>query len=358
MKKDSLPRIDCLDGIRALAALMVMAFHLVRHHGLPASVIKFSAFGQTGVDLFFVLSGFLITRILLLSKDSPHYFRTFYARRTLRIFPLYYGFLIIHFFVLPLVLGMKISSFNAQWWAWFYLQNLPQTFPSLTDSGPGHFWSLAVEEHFYLLWPLLVFVLSRRQFGWLLVATLVAPVLLRFWFVTHGIEVLYFTFTRADALGYGALLAWLLTGNTADAWRQTKLFRWLFVVLGVLLVPAFVLLSGGKFLWLQAFKLSLIPMFYFALIGFCIVDAAAAPLTRLFTLRWLRWLGGISYGLYVLHQLCFLLVARWLGTTKLYLEFPLALGATILAAYVSFHFFEAPILKLKRHFEYAPENPR
>jgi peptidoglycan/LPS O-acetylase OafA/YrhL len=215
-----------------------------------------------------------------------------------------------------------------------------------------------VEEHFYLLWPLLVFALSRRQFGWLLAVTLVAPVALRFYFVMHGIEVLYFTFTRADALGYGALLAWLLTGDTADAWRQTKLFRWLFVGLGALLVPAFVLLSGGKFLWLQAFKLSLIPMFYFALLGFCIVDPAAAWLTRIFSMGWLRWLGGISYGLYVLHQLCFLLVARWLGTAKLYVEFPLAIAAAIAAAYVSFRFFEAPILKLKRHFEYAPENPR
>ena len=161
----SLSRLPCLDGIRAVAAMMVMVFHFVGHHGEPRAIVQASVIGQTGVDLFFVLSGFLITRILLASRQSEHYFRSFYARRTLRIFPLYFGFLAIYFFLLPLLFGEPIPPAPTQLWSWFYLENVPQTFVSLRTSGPGHFWSLAVEEHFYLIWPLLVFSLSRRGFG-------------------------------------------------------------------------------------------------------------------------------------------------------------------------------------------------
>jgi peptidoglycan/LPS O-acetylase OafA/YrhL len=146
-ESDTLGRLPCLDGIRAAAAIMVMGFHFVGHHGESAHLVRASVIGQTGVDLFFVLSGFLITRILLSTKESPHFFRSFYARRTLRIFPLYFAYLAIYFFLLPPLLGDPIPPFATQMWSWFYLENVPQTF-NLHSSGPGHFWSLAVEEQF------------------------------------------------------------------------------------------------------------------------------------------------------------------------------------------------------------------
>lgn len=332
---------------------MVMIFHFVGHHGEPGRVAQLAVIGQTGVDLFFVLSGFLITRILLLSKAAPHFFKTFYIRRTLRIFPLYYAFLIVFFFVLPLVYGRPVPPAAQQWWAWLYLQILPPTFPGLPDSGPTHFWSLAVEEHFYLVWPLMVFVLSRKGFVWLVGAALLVPLLLRFVFLHYGIAVFYFTLTRMDALAYGALLAVLLTDETADPGRCVYLFRGLLVVLTLLLVPSFTLLSGSRLNWLQVLKSSLIPAFYFALIGFCIADPLARPLNALLSLGWLRRLGAISYGLYVFHPVCFSLVEKFAAPASFGWDLLLSFGSAVALAFASFRFFESPILKLKRHFHYG-----
>lgn len=353
-----LRRIPCLDGIRAMAAILVMIFHFVGRHGEPPFIVKAAVIGQTGVDLFFVLSGFLITRILLLSKDSPHFFRSFYARRTLRIFPLYFGFLAIYFFLLPPLFGEPIPSFSNQLWSWFYLENLPKTFTSLQSSGPGHFWSLAVEEHFYLLWPLMVFILSRRNFGILVVATLLFPPILRSIFLSHGLEVFYFTFTRVDALGYGALLALLLMGKSFGSVQQIRLFRSLLIALVALLLPAFALFSGSRFDWLQVVKLSLIPAFYFALIGFCLVDPLARPLTKLFSIGWLRWLGAISYGLYVFHPTCFRIVREFVAPSSFFADIALSFGLTITIAYLSFRYFESPILRLKHRFRYEMQRSK
>ncbi len=346
-------RIHSLDGIRAMAALMVMAFHFLGHHGESGRIMQMSVIGQTGVDLFFVLSGFLITRILLRSKECPHFFRTFYMRRTLRIFPLYFGFLAIYFFVLPLVFGTPVPPFSSQCWSWFYLENVPQTFPSLHSSGPGHFWSLAIEEHFYLVWPLMVFILSRRQFTILVVATLILSPILRFIFLSRGIPVFYFTLTRMDALAFGSLLSVLLAGGV----KNVRIFRWLLLALVILLIPMFAALSGSRLDWLQAIKLTLIPGLYFALIGFCIADPAARPLARLFSIGWLRWLGAISYGLYVFHPTCFALVQKFAGPSSFAVDLALSFGLTILVAYTSFRFFESPILKLKSRFEYSDAKP-
>jgi peptidoglycan/LPS O-acetylase OafA/YrhL len=356
--RDTLDRLPCLDGLRAVAALMVMVFHFIDlHRGIPA-LVQASSIGQTGVDLFFVLSGFLITRILLSSKHAPHYFQTFYARRTLRIFPLYFGYLALYFLLLPWFLGDPIPPFSAQAWSWFYLENLPQTFPGLHSAGPGHFWSLAVEEHFYLLWPLLVYLLSRRRFGVAVVVTLVIPPILRAVFLAQGLPVFFFTFTRMDALGYGAALALMLTAAPSPGAGQVRLFRTLIWLLPALLIPSFVFLSGARFAWLQIVKLSLIPAYYFALIGFCLTDPAARHLTRWLSARWLRWLGAISYGLYVFHPTCFTLVHRLPIASSVPAAAALSFGATIAAAYLSFRFYESPILRLKKRFPYESEPPK
>jgi peptidoglycan/LPS O-acetylase OafA/YrhL len=344
--------IPCLDGIRAMAALMVMVFHFVGHHGESARLVQASVIGQTGVDLFFVLSGFLITRILLLSKASPHFFSAFYARRALRIFPLYYAFLVVYFFVLPFLFKENISPFSTQVWSWFYLQNVPATFIGLKSSGPSHFWSLAVEEHFYFVWPLMVFLLSRRQFKGLLVATLLIPPLLRLVFITHGVGVFYFTLTRMDSIGYGAVLAVLFTEEAFRKRGVILLVRCLLVGLPILLIPAFARLSGSQQTWLQVAKLSLIPAFYFALLGFCIMDPASKWLARFFSAPLLRWLGTISYGLYVFHPTCADLVQRWLKPSSALVNLAACFGLTILIAYLSFRFFESPITRLKERFGY------
>ena len=142
-----------LDGVRAIAALMVMFSHffVLNHsdHGILHAVNKISVLGQTGVSLFFVLSGFLITRILLATKQSPGYFADFYIRRSLRIFPLYYFFLALYFFIIPLIQHVPSVPWDHQFSYWIYLQNFAMIF-GWSQTGPGHLWSLAIEEHFYL----------------------------------------------------------------------------------------------------------------------------------------------------------------------------------------------------------------
>lgn len=351
-KLNGLSRIPSLDGIRALAALMVMAFHFVGHHGESSQVRHLAVIGQTGVDLFFVLSGFLITRILLSSKDSPHFFRSFYMRRSLRIFPLYYAFLAIYFFLLPFLYATPIPSFSSQIWSWFYLQNVPSTFPGLVSSGPGHFWSLAVEEHFYLIWPLLIFLLPLRHFTYVVFGTLLLPPILRLVFLEHGTGVFYFTLTRMDALAYGALLALLLVDTTIGPSRYIGWFRGLLLALSMLLLPMFAFFSGSGAAWLQTIKLSLIPALFFALIGFCLVDPASKSLTTILSLRGLRWLGSISYGLYVFHPACFEFVQKFLMPTTIYADIAESFLLTIAVASLSFYCLESPIRNLNKRFQY------
>jgi peptidoglycan/LPS O-acetylase OafA/YrhL len=357
MTQRRLNHIPCLDGIRAMAALMVMGFHLIGHHGEPQWLVHASVLGQTGVDLFFVLSGFLITRILLSSRGSPNFFSSFYMRRVLRIFPLYYSFLALYFYVLPHLFSAPIPPFSTQLWSWLYLQNVPATFTALHSSGPVHFWSLAVEEHFYMVWPLMVFLFPRPRFRLVVIATLLVPLLIRLVFVSHGIGVFYFTLTRMDSIGFGALLALWFTEEANQSRRRIPQFRFALVILPVALLPLFLMFSGAGQDWMQVVKLSLIPAFYCALIGFCIMDPMAKPLSQIFSIPALRWLGTISYGLYVFHPTCFDLVQRFLKPSNALVDYAASLGLTVLVAWLSFRFFESPITKLKDRFRYQPPKP-
>jgi peptidoglycan/LPS O-acetylase OafA/YrhL len=170
-RPDDRERDPRLDGVRGIAILLVLVYHLTLYGGMAPNGPFLDRLWRTwtlplglGVDLFFVLSGFLITGILLDTKDGPDYFRNFYARRFLRIFPLYYATLAATFLLIPAV------RLDAVWY-WTYLINY-----RFADVGwprvayLGHFWTLAVEEQFYLVWPALVFFVPRRVLPWLCVA--------------------------------------------------------------------------------------------------------------------------------------------------------------------------------------------
>ena len=160
-----------LDGVRGLAILLVLAIHFLGMRTPQGRgqylLVKAAGYGMLGVDLFFVLSGFLITGLLLDGRTEPRPLRNFYARRVLRIFPLYFGVLVACYLVLPLVLSLP-PAFAAvrthQAWLWTFTSNL---FTAIHGSWTSlnylsHFWSLAIEEHYYLLWPLVVLAVQPR----------------------------------------------------------------------------------------------------------------------------------------------------------------------------------------------------
>jgi peptidoglycan/LPS O-acetylase OafA/YrhL len=161
-----LPYYKSLDGLRGIAALMVVIFHFYSYPGgfysEPSIFKKITEIGQHGVSLFFVLSGFVITRILIHTKNDGEFFSNFFTRRILRIAPLYYAFLIVWFFVLPILLNIPQAEFSDQLPFYLYLQNIYSTF-RMPIAGPPHFWSLAVEEHFYLIWPVVVYYVPLKH---------------------------------------------------------------------------------------------------------------------------------------------------------------------------------------------------
>jgi peptidoglycan/LPS O-acetylase OafA/YrhL len=236
----AIAHVPSLDGVRGIAILLVLAHHF----GVPADLPHRSAsvftqwierllyVGWAGVDLFFVLSGFLITSILLVSKNAPEYFRRFYSRRILRIFPLYYFTLILGLVVLPRLLtyqnvGLLRDVTSGQAWLWTYTLNIGLALGWVT--GPaifGHYWTLAVEEQYYLIWPWVVKVASSRTIlilsGLMLFAALVLRII---WFDSEfGWAGAYrFTLTRADSLALGGAIA-VLTLNTTF---RSRLLTWL-----------------------------------------------------------------------------------------------------------------------------------
>ena len=163
------PHIPALDGLRGLAIVLVLIRHFMPWH--PTKVLAeqllngFLAMGWVGVDIFFVLSGFLITGILVDAKQSSHYFRNFYCVLRLRIFPLYYAMVLLCTAILPaLRIWPEGRPAGSSFWWWTYLSNIPAAFyPEMKPGWLGVFWSLAVEQHFYLVWPVVIYMCSKKS---------------------------------------------------------------------------------------------------------------------------------------------------------------------------------------------------
>jgi peptidoglycan/LPS O-acetylase OafA/YrhL len=364
-------RIPALDGIRGLAILAVTAYRFSigpDDNRLPGKLLfKALHHGDLGVDLFFVLSGFLITGILFDAKGEDHYFRNFYARRALRIFPLYYGFLFVTLVALPLF-GNRFDLFPEakanQAWLWLYGANILMTIRDQWCLGSfTHFWSLSVEEHFYLIWPLIIFFSSRRI---AMVASLFAiaiSVVGRIvWIRLGGGEVAVETFTLfyLDGLAIGSLIALAVRGP-----RGIKpLIRWAFVA---------AILSGATMLGIGLLpneRLLDLPTLVIAIFfGSLLVLAVASRTSTLWGIFWrskvLSFFGKYSYAMYVFQLplirildpvfsaegLCLRLGSIFYGRI-LYILVMMAITTAL--AYLSWHLYEKHFLRLKVYFESTP----
>ncbi len=334
---------------------MVMWFHYFQdpdhqlNSGLYRWIVKTASIGQTGVDLFFVLSGFLITRILLEQKGQPKYFRNFYARRSLRIFPLYYFYLSVVLVLLPLLQKLEIPSLSQQWYWWCFLQNVPLTFGQ-ESAGPFHYWSLAVEEHFYLVWPFLVFFLPTRLQGSAAWSLIFGACVSRVVMLSFELPVFYFTLARMDAMAIGALLALNEDSIRSNPTRSRKAFVAAGVCAFAGLLPLYFAFSGSGAGWLQTIKFPLVAAAYACVIGVCLTLPSHSTVKKLLESRWMCWVGSISFGLYIYHGLCFHFCDFILGVTSPLLMLPLCFMSAALIAVLSFHLLEKPFLSLKRYF--------
>jgi peptidoglycan/LPS O-acetylase OafA/YrhL len=366
--------VPALDGVRGMAILLVLVFHFavtsfLTDASLPVRVLKS---GWIGVDLFFVLSGFLITGILHDARPSTHYFRTFYMRRTLRIFPLYYGVLALVLLVMPLVRPYHTPIMQGlvrdQAWFWFYGTNIALLWTPGETFGPLlHFWSLAVEEQFYLVWPLVIWALTRRQAIAASVACILgAPVIRALLLVCNVNPFAIYALTpcRFDALAVGAVIALLLREQGAIPLLR-RVARWARWTCGFAVAALFVVRAGLSNVDppVQIIGFSCLAGFFGGVVAGCAAPTRESMLQRVFKGRFLRALGKYSYGLYVFHPLVFglylealavRLLAGWPSAGIFASVAAIKIGLTFLVAFVSWHVYEAPMMRLRRFFSWAP----
>jgi len=343
-----------LDGVRALAALSVMLLHFFQNR--PASntlisvVEKISILGQGGVTLFFVLSGFLITRILVNSKQSGSYFKDFYIRRALRILPLYYLFLIIYYFVMPVMAHGAFQPFKSQIWFWIYLQNIAGTF-GWKLAGPAHYWSLAIEEQFYLIWPFIIYYLDIPKIRQAIYLTILISFLVKFIMLSKGLSVFFFTLTRMDELAIGALLA-LFEINGQLVPKNLKKFTLIFTIIAIPTGVVFIALGGKGLDIVQFTKFTLVAVMCFSFICLLITMNDQHWLKRIFKVKPLVYTGKISYGLYIFHPLCFYLIGYYFNPQSIAINLTACFAVTYIVASLSYYLFESRFLALKQKFSY------
>lgn len=364
-------RIPSLDGLRGIAIILVMLYHFTIYGGSrPGGVFNNTLYslaetGWIGVDLFFILSGFLITGILLDTRLDSDYLRNFFVRRMLRIFPLYYAALLLFLVLTPLVAASPdgIAAEVDAWPAYLmYLVNVRMAIDGWPAFGYlGHFWTLAVEEQFYLLWPLVVLFVRPVQLLWTCMALFVAALAVRIGWHAIDNEVAAFVLmpSRVDTLAAGAIVAVLVR----DPDRFARVRQWarpIIIATGVT-VTALVFVTRGldpenHFVGTVGFTAIAI---LFAAILLELMDSerrGVAP--RFMRAAPLVAFGKYSYAIYVLHHPpLFFLPQQWSVDTlaermgswlPAQMTFVLVMSAmSLAAAVVSWHVFERHFIRLK-----------
>jgi peptidoglycan/LPS O-acetylase OafA/YrhL len=360
-----------LDGIRGLSLSMIMIFHmtLIQPTGGVATVVYHIAnSGWISVDLFFVLSSFLITGILLDSKGKPGYFTNFWTRRALRILPLYYAVVAISLLILPHLPHPKLNSFarisGDEWYYWVFLSNI-----SIAKAGAFRHgildvsWTLAIEEQFYLTFPIIVWLLSRRALAMLLAAIFVASAVCRLLLWADGfspIALYVLTPTRLEPIAAGAAAALIIRSNLMLR-RYIKLELVIAGMACIGLLVIFLLRFG--LVWddpiMQLGGYPLLAVLYAVIVLRIALGAGAGGF---FELPILQAFGRYSYAMYLFHLPIrgairdgIFAAGIWPTGTAIELLaqtifYVVSIAATFAAGWCSYHFYEVHFLKLKRYF--------
>ncbi len=349
-------KIPQLDSVRGLAVLLVLIHNTDIYPSLHLGLIASN--GWMGVDLFFVLSGFLITGILVDTKRSEGYFKNFYARRCLRIWPLYYSALLFMFVIVPLLRPSEAQTIfearSAPWWAFpVYLQNFLIPVPTMATGLLGVTWSLAVEEQFYLVWPLVVRFCNESQLQKIAIAVICVSPALRFYLSLHQVNIYSNTFCRLDGLMAGALLAIVVRSRSFVPWKYVAT-AWITLLVSAPL--ALVIDSKNDTLHARWIVFSLVAL---ASVSFVYLGLFSKQkwLQGLLTSRFLVYTGTISYGIYLLEKIPLDVVKALHLEQHPFLALPITTAATYALATLSWNLLEKPILRLKRFFE-GSRNPQ
>ncbi len=353
-------KIKTLDGFRGLAVLLLCCYHF----------FDFLPFTFSSVDLFFVLSGFLITGKLVESLEAKNYFRTFYINRILRVVPLCFAVLLIFFVLIPLLMPSFVSAsfrtlLQQQVYYWTFTENI-------SDAVHGwplnitliHFWSLACEMQFYLFWPFVVYFLYHNKKLFVITVITIALLGILFRIYAHFFLPLQLAYrhvmlpSRIDAFCAGAILYMAFTTDTLL--RYKKIFA-----LIVFLMPCIVLLimTAAKIPWhfgvdvVSKYGYTINVIFWFALIAFTL-SSDSNFCKRFFSSRIMRTAGKYSYGIYVFHLPVYIIIGKQhlFNANEKDKTLLLALVAfliTCLCSFLSYHLLEKHFLRMKPAQQYA-----
>lgn len=388
--------IPALDGLRGVAIALVVFHHFwpwVWSNPVYSIITRVSHISWMGIDVFFVLSGFLISGILLDAREKQGYFKNFIMRRSLRIFPAYYLFLIFAIFLIPMLTGAHSSEGDAAQlpnplWYFFYGSNylwfvqdtvIAQTLNTIPRAYDvpeylGITWSLAVEEQFYLLWPFVIFAFYKQLRG-VLLAAIPAVILIRGLIVltiSEWPDATYMaSICRADSLMMGACLALYVRSNAMNkvTWRRMIMGGLYFCLPAAIIWQ--VLIPGRSSEWFSVFGYSLLSLGCVGVLA-SVISNQLSWTHRIVTIKPLLWLGKYSYGIYLYHMIFWYLSHCWINAEvdpngaplvpglfspmggSMLIDAPLRMilctGCSLICAWLSFHLYEKYFLKMKRFF--------
>lgn len=361
-----------LDGLKGVAILIIMLRHfyneelmLTGHPILGPVITKLAIAGNYGVEIFFVLSGFLATQTLLKSKNESKYYIKFYTRRILRICPLYYGTLILIFYILPLIVTFDAAAkdiSSRQIWLWIFLSNLPWSGGGWDSSNIfklGHLWFLCVVVHFYIIWPIIIYKLKNQNVINICLAGLASCLLLRSFYTITGWPLLFTwtTITKFDGLLFGALLA---VGIKLDNNRiMQKYLSEITLLSGIIFfclifIPREMMSDHTQFWWVPTETISVI---FIGCMLIHILKKKNILLQKLTNNKLLITFGKYSYGLFIIHNI-FLPLFKWLFKPEelstimnapifaqiIYYIFSIAVS--FIFAFASWHLFEKHFIRI------------